>query len=66
MAESIIIPPDLEANAVIKFDDLVDQGKILYEEARWKRVEDGNVTVNLNSSTRLEYLIEYCLLILFR
>jgi hypothetical protein len=46
MTELSMFLKDLEVSATAKFDSLVDQGEIFYEEARWKRVEDGNVTVN--------------------
>lgn len=45
MTKFISLPVDLEANAINKFDTLVSQGEILYKEACWKRVEDGNITV---------------------
>jgi hypothetical protein len=46
MNELFTLPADLEANATAQFDDLVKQGEILYQEARWERVEDGAFTVH--------------------
>ena len=43
--ELINLPPDLEVNAISKFDKLVSQGELFYEEATWKQVDDVDITV---------------------
>lgn len=53
MIQSMILPSGLEDDAVAKFDALVAKGEILYDEAYWKRVEDGRITVCHNSTTKV-------------